>query len=121
MHVHYLVLRKSCTHSCTAWQALKRSFAFLSRLKLPSPKLPFSSLSNACHAGYSCTHLRIYRSLWQFSKETRTRNSHTYKFQIPFSSKNTPKFSFFPRTSREWSVLPAAVVLSLSQLCSRRK
>ena len=27
--------------------------AFLSRLKLPFPKLPFPSLSNACHAGYS--------------------------------------------------------------------
>ena len=25
--------------------------AFLSRLKLPFPKLPFPSLSNACHAG----------------------------------------------------------------------
>ena len=29
--------------------------AFLSRLKLPFPKLPFPSLSNACHAGYSHT------------------------------------------------------------------
>ena len=29
--------------------------AFLSRLKLPFPKLPFSSLSNACHAGYPFT------------------------------------------------------------------
>ena len=30
---------------------------FLSRLKLPFPKLPFSSLSNACHAGYPFTYL----------------------------------------------------------------
>ena len=31
----------------------------------------------------------------QFSKETRTRNSRAYKFQMPFSSKNALKFSFF--------------------------
>ena len=49
-----------------------------------------------------------------FSKETRTLNTHAYKFQPPFSSKNALKFSFFPRTSREWNQLPAEVVLSLS-------
>ena len=50
----------------------------------------------------------------QFSKETRTRSSHAYKFQTPFSSKNALKFSFFPRASREWNQLPAEVVLSSS-------
>ena len=30
------------------------ALAFLSRLKLSFPKLPFPSLSNACHAGYLC-------------------------------------------------------------------
>ena len=38
--------------------------AFLSRPKLPFSKLPFPSLSNACHAGYSyrravCSWLRL--------------------------------------------------------------
>ena len=36
-------------------------------------------------------------------------NSHAYKFQTPFSSKNALKFSFFPRTSKEWNQLPAEV------------
>ena len=40
-----------------SWQAFssllpRAPLAFLSRLKLPSPKLPFPSLSNAYHAGY---------------------------------------------------------------------
>ena len=39
--------------------------------------------------------LNIHNYL-QFSKETRTRNSRAYKFQMPFSSKNALKFSFFP-------------------------
>ena len=39
--------------------------------------------------------LNIHNYL-QFSTETRTRNSHAYKFQKPFSSKNALKFSFFP-------------------------
>ena len=41
-----------------SWQAFpsllpRAPLAFLSRLKLPFPKLPFPSLSNAWHAGYS--------------------------------------------------------------------
>ena len=40
-----------------SWQAFpsllpRAPLSFLSRLKLPFPKLPFPSLSNACHAGY---------------------------------------------------------------------
>ena len=41
-----------------SWQAFpsllpRAPLAFLSRLKLPFPKLPFRSLLNACHAGYA--------------------------------------------------------------------
>ena len=57
--------------------------------------------------------LNIHKCL-HFSKETRTLNTHAYKFQTPFSSKNAIKFSFFPTTSREWNKLPAEVVLSTS-------
>ena len=92
-------------------------------------------------------------SYLQFSKETRTLNSHAQKFQTPFSSfsnpvltslvmcswslsskcaeelwveiafssKNALKFSYIPRTSREWNKLPAEVVLSPSLPVSRRK
>ena len=40
-----------------SWQAFpsllpRAPLAFLSRPKLPFSKLPFPSLSNACHAGY---------------------------------------------------------------------
>ena len=96
--------------------------------------------------------LNIHSCL-QFSKETRTLNSHAQKFQTPFSpfsnpvltslvmcswslsskcaeelwveiafsSKNALKFSYIPRTSREWNKLPAEVVLSPSLPVSRRK
>ena len=38
--------------------------AFLSRLKLPFPKLPFPSISNACHAGYKFAgHLELETGL----------------------------------------------------------
>ena len=48
-----LITRKTMV----SWQAFpsllpRAPLAFLSRLKLPFPKLPFPSLSNACHAGY---------------------------------------------------------------------
>ena len=41
--------------------------------------------------------------------------------EIAFSSKNALKFSYIPRTSREWNKLPAEVVLSPSLPVSRRK
>ena len=64
--------------------------------------------------------LNIHNYL-QFSKEKRTRNSHAYKFQTPFCSKNALKFSFFPKTSREWNQLPAEVVLSPSLAVFKEK
>ena len=41
--------------------------------------------------------------------------------QTPFSSKNALKFSFFPRTSREWNQLPAEVVFSPSLAVFKEK
>ena len=48
-----------------SWQAFpsllpRAPLAFLSRLNLPFPKLPFPSLSNACHAGYPYTKVGNY-------------------------------------------------------------
>ena len=55
--------------------------AFLSRLKLPFPKLPFPSPSNACHAGYMVpSTLDIACVAWRFCRAGRrsgvaTKNS----------------------------------------------
>ena len=43
--------------------------AFLSRLKLPFPKLPFPSLLNACHAGYNF----LWIDVW-----TNSMGNHPY-------------------------------------------
>ena len=64
--------------------------------------------------------LNIHNYL-QFSKETRTRNSHAYKFQMPFISKNALKFSFILRSSSEWNQLPAVVMLSPSLAVFKEK
>ena len=64
--------------------------------------------------------LNIHNYL-QFSEETRTRNSHAYTFQTPFSYTNALNFSFFPRISREWDQLPAKVVLCPSLAVLKKK
>ena len=46
--------------------------------------------------------------------ETRTRGSHPYKFRVPRFSKDVYKFSYFPRTIKEWNDLPKDVVVSNS-------
>jgi hypothetical protein len=46
--------------------------------------------------------------------ETRTRGSHPLKFQIPRANKDSFKFSYFPRTIKEWNQLPEHIVLSNS-------
>jgi hypothetical protein len=41
----------------------------------------------------------------------QTRNLHDSAYQIPSSRTQTRKFSFFPRTIRDWNSLPLTVVL----------
>ena len=52
-----------------SWQAFpsllpRAPLAFLSRLKLPFPKLPFPSLSNACHAATNKWCIANSKSNW---------------------------------------------------------
>jgi hypothetical protein len=46
--------------------------------------------------------------------ESRTRGSHPLKHQIPKATKDVFKYSYFPRTIREWNKLPPELVLSSS-------
>ncbi len=39
-----------------------------------------------------------------------TRHSHSRAFLLPLATKNTYKYSYFPRTIRLWNSLPAHVV-----------
>ena len=49
-----------------------------------------------------------------FNKESRTRNSHQYKLVEPFCKKDVFKFSFFPRTARDWNKLPVEIFKTTS-------
>ena len=93
-------------------------------LELNWPQIPWNAKKTKSPIMYKIIHelvdLNIHNYL-QLSKETRTRNSHAYKFQMPFSSKNAIKFSFFPRSSREWNQLPAEVMLSPSLAVFKEK
>ena len=46
------------------------------------------------------------------SQETRTRNSHIFKYRVPQVMKDILKYSFYPRTLTEWNSLPKEIVLS---------
>ena len=52
------------------------------------------------------------------NSEKRTHNNHAYKYRMPEVSKDVFKFSFFPRSIKEWNSLPADLVncKSLSDL-----
>ena len=52
------------------------------------------------------------QSYVQLSKETRTRNSHKFKLQVPISTKNVFKYYFFVRTARDWNKLPLDIATS---------
>jgi hypothetical protein len=43
------------------------------------------------------------------SQETRTRNSHKFKYSIPRTTRDVFKY---PRTLRDWNSLPKEIVLS---------
>ncbi|CAB4037319.1 Hypothetical predicted protein, partial [Paramuricea clavata] len=48
------------------------------------------------------------------NNETRTRGSHSFKYRVPKTTKDVFKFSFFPRTIREWNLLPEEIVFHLT-------
>ena len=45
-------------------------------------------------------------------KNRRCRNQHSKAFQIPTTSKDAYKKSFFPKTIRDWNVLPDSLISS---------
>ena len=45
-------------------------------------------------------------------KSRHCRNQHSLVFQIPSASKDVYKYSFFPRTVRDWNDLPESLISS---------
>ena len=45
-------------------------------------------------------------------KTRRGRNQHSLAFQIPSASKDVYKYSFFPKTIRDWNDLPESLISS---------
>ena len=65
---------------------------------------------------YKMSHGLLDINLEQYlilSKETRTRGSHKLKYQIPKVTKDVFKFSFFPRTLKDWNNLPEEIVVGM--------
>lgn len=51
----------------------------------------------------------------KLNNETRTRGSHSFKYRVPRISMDVFKFSFFPRTIKEWNSfnpVPSEVVFA---------
>ena len=44
--------------------------------------------------------------------ESRTRESHQFKFRLPYTNKDISKFSYFPRNIADWNCLPEAIASS---------
>ena len=69
-----------------------------------------------------CTMYKISNDIIHVSKskfltpatETRTHGSHGFKYFIEHTSNNVFKYSYFPRTVREWNSLPSDIVSAKS-------
>ena len=46
----------------------------------------------------------------------KTRNHHSLTFQIPSASKDAYKYSFFPKTIRNWNNLPESLFSSAEMM-----
>jgi hypothetical protein len=44
------------------------------------------------------------------NSEKRTRGSHNFKYVLPKINKDVFKYSFFPRTIKDWTSLPSILV-----------
>ena len=54
-------------------------------------------------------------------QQRHTRFSHQLSFHTLQGSRNYRKYAFFPRSIREWNLLPADVIASQSFECSRKR
>ena len=73
--------------------------AFLSRLKLPFPKLPFPSLSNACHAGYRCVKCALsWAAILKFAVSVKSGT------KISASSPGSSRFPMRRLWGRGWNL-----------------
>jgi hypothetical protein len=69
-----------------------------------------------------CTMYKITNDLISINKskylklatETRTRGTHTFKYYVEHATKDVFKYSYFPRTVREWNGLPSDIVTAKS-------
>ena len=50
-----------------------------------------------------------------------TRNKHALNFMVPFAKKNAYKYSFYPRTIKDWNTLPYDTALAPSLNCFKDK
>ncbi len=67
------------------------------------------------HMFYKIHMGKIYMETKQLAPPTRfTRNMHPMSYQVPSSSSDYRKFSFYPRTIRDWNGLPETVAGSES-------
>jgi hypothetical protein len=53
------------------------------------------------------------------SPKRLSRNMHDNSFQIPSAASNYGKYSFFPRTIRNWNALPPGIVTTPSVEASK--
>ena len=45
-----------------------------------------------------------------FNSEKRTRGSHNFKYVLPKINKDVFKYSFYPRTIKDWNSLPSILM-----------
>ncbi|KAI8498302.1 hypothetical protein Bbelb_242460 [Branchiostoma belcheri] len=59
-------------------------------------------------------HMRIPPEQYLISAQRRTRGSHAFKYNTIPATKDCFKFSFFPRSIREWNSLPTQAIQAQS-------
>ena len=62
--------------------------------------------------GYKMQHGQVAVNISDYLKPAPRifRHSHELAFQVPSTSVDYIKFSFFPRTARDWNLLPSDVI-----------
>ena len=73
-------------------------------------------------------HYKIHNKEVEISPENRlippsrlSRNMHNLSFQIPSTNSDYRKFSFFPRTIRDWNALPPDIVAAGSLVIFKKR
>lgn len=111
IHQIEMVQRRAARFTCNRYHNTSSVTDMIQHLQWPT--LQLRRIQTRLIVFYKIIHhqIAIYPSNLLIPSDARTRNKHTYHFKHIYTTKDSYKYSFYPRTVVQWNQLTPSAVL----------